>query len=184
MQWPGIIRQGLSPALAVGVIFASLLTAMTTKSDFTPTEATFDAISDTAEIGALWQAAQDNVALPVTTEFLHETGDITGGAWVETRAEPTVVGKVYGKLVVTKDFGPSDEADANDILARPNEHIVAVSVGFKPFAGGSDSWFWARFSPDGRLLDTTGEMPSADQLAAIATAHCSVPLGQELAARS
>ena len=184
MQWPGILRQGLSPALAVGIIAASIVTAVTTKSDFVPAENLFSNHQGTTDTRALWQAASASVAAPVTEAYLNETGDITGGAWVETTAAVSTVGRVYGKLVVTREFGPSDESDARDIIERPGDHIVAVSIGFKPFVGENDHWFWARFSPDGRLIDTTGQMPSAEQLASIATAFCSVPLASEVAARS
>ena len=184
MQWPSILKQGLSPALAIGVIAASIVTAVTTKSQVSPADAAVAGIAYTGGMHALWTASAAKTGPAVDAAFLHETGDITGGAWVETRAEPAVVGRAYGKLVVTREFGPSDEADADDIIARPGDHLVAVSVGFKSFTGGADDWVWARFSPEGKLLDQTGDLPSADRLADIAAAYCSSPLPAEMAARS
>lgn len=184
MYWPSILRQGLTPALATGIIVASIITAVTTKSQIAPASKALSASSST-EHHQLWDAAgAAPLALPVSEQFLHETGDITGGAWAETRAEPAVVGQVYGKLIVTREFGPSDEADADDILLDPANHLVAVSIGFKPFAGQAKDWFWARFTPNGELIDETGIMPSQQQLASIAAAHCSSPLPEEIAARS
>lgn len=184
MQWPSILRQGLSPALAVGVIAASILTAVTTKSDQAPAEVSMADAHNTQDLHALWTARAGRFASGVDAAHLHEAGDIPGGAWVETRAEPAVVGSTYGKLIVTRDFGPSDEADANDIIARPNDHLVAVSVGFKPFTGAAGEWVWARFSPDGKLIDQKGALPAPEKLAAIAAAYCSTPFPGETAARS
>ena len=184
MQWPSILRQGLSPALAVGVIAASIVTAVTTKPDISPAGAALTDAQSSQDPHALWKAGTGKVGSAVEAEFLHETGDTAGSAWVETRAKPAVVGRVYGKLVVTRDFGPSDEADADDIIARPDDHLVAVSVGFKAFTGNTGEWVWARFSPDGVLLNQAGALPSPEKLAALAAAYCTAPLPSEAAARS
>lgn len=184
MQWPSVLKQGLSPALAVGVIAASIVTAVTTKPDISPADAAQSNVQNSQDLHALWTVGTGKVGPGVEADFLHDTGDITGSAWVETRAEPAVVGRVYGKLVVIRDFGPSDEADADDIIARPDDHLVAVSVGFKAFTGNTGEWVWARFSPDGELLNQTGALPSHEKLAAIAAAYCNAPLPAESAARS
>ena len=184
MEWPRVISQGLSPALAVGVIAASIMTAVTTKPDVVPANAAVIDAQDNQSLHALWTAGIDKVRASVDDEFLHETGDITGGAWVESRAEPAVIGQTYGKLIVSREFGPSDEADVDDIIARPDDYLVAISVGFRAFTGSSSEWVWARFTPDGKLLDQTGDMPSANQLAAVASTYCHAPLATETATRS
>lgn len=184
MQWPRVISQGLSPALAIGVIAASIMTAVTTKPDGVPASAAAIDAKESQSFHALWTAGVGKARASVNDEFLHETGDITGGAWVESRAEPAVISQTYGKMIVSREFGPSDEADVDDIIARPDDYLVAISIGFRAFTGSSGEWVWARFSPDGKLLDQTGDMPSANQLAAIASTYCHAPLATEAATRS
>ena len=182
MQWPGIIRQGLSPTLAIGVIAASIFTAVTSNPGTSPANGSAAQQYDNAQVSALWSAGAAKVAAPVQISHLSEIGDTTGGAWIETYYAPATVGRVYGKLVVTREFGPSDEVDADTIINQPQAHLVAVSMGFKASTGDSKSWFRARFAPDGTVLNTTGQLPSSIEMAALANAHCSAPLSQEIAA--
>ena len=182
MQWPGLIRQGLSPIFAIGIITASIFTAVSMKSNPPVVENLASQASNDTTAASLWNAGMAKVESPVRLADLTETGDTTGSTWIETRNTPAVVGRTFGKLVVTREFGPSDEADAVNIVGRPQDHLVAITMGFRPFAGDTKKWFWARFAPDGSLLDTTGEMPSIVYLAALADAHCSVSSPQEITA--
>ena len=180
MPLPGIVKQGLMPLIATGVIAASVFSAVTTKSGLRVA----GGMNEHAELHELWRAGAAETALPIDAALLAETGDSVGASWVETRAAPSTVGRVYGKLVVAREFGPSDEADADDIVLRPEKYLVAISIGFRPYTAGADNWIWARFAPNGALLNKTGGLPSPDQLASLANAYCSAPLASEAASRS
>jgi len=181
MPWQGMFRQGLSPILAIGIVAASIFTAVTNKPNLSSAEGSTLSTGKISTISELWKAGKAKADTPVLLANLTETGDTTGGAWVETHLSAATVGQVYGKLVVTREFGPSDEADAAQIASNPDAYLVAITLGFKPFTGDSEDWFWARFAPDGAFLDSTGQMPSATQLAALAEAYCSAPIPQEIA---
>lgn len=182
MSWSGSLRQALSPVLAIGIVAASLYTAVTHKPSLSPAVGSTLSSGSVSSAVDLWKAGEVKANSPVHLASLAETGDITGGAWIETRHAVATVGRVDGKLVVTREFGPSDEADAAQIVSMPHTHLVAITMGFKPFVSGSKDWFWARFTPDGKLLDSSGPIPSALQLAALGDADCNTPLSQEVAA--
>lgn len=181
MPWPGIITEGLIPALSIGVVGASIFVAALTKSERPTLQATGIA-SDSAMIEQMWATGKDKLQQPVQAAFLGEMLDAAGGNWVESQSIPVVIGHSYGKLVVTREFGPSDEADAEDVIDQPAEHLVAVTMGFRPFAG-SNGWVSACFSPNGALLEATREMPTTHQVTAAAAAQCEALLLREGAAR-
>lgn len=183
MHWYRLIGQGIAPAVAVGIIAASVLSAVTTKSALPPG---FDARAGgvTSATQELWNAGASKLEAPVDISLLQDAADPRGGVWVETTMLQTLIGTSYGKLVVTRDFGPSEDADAHDIIRQPDAHVVAVSMAFHPFGGGQQSGIRARFAPDGALIETAEITPSPGDFAEISTAQCSAPTAEERAARS
>lgn len=194
MQWSRHISQGLAPAVALGIIAASILSAVTTKSAAPPAAAasaveaqhlfSTGQLTGAGVARTLWTAGEPALRTPVNSAYLEDVDDSQGGVWVETRAVPTVIGSTYGKLVVSREFGPSDEADAEDIIRQPHAHVVSVSMGFHPFNSGERAGVWVRFAPDGSPIDQAELAPMTDRYTGISTAQCSAPAPQERAARS
>ncbi len=184
MQCPGIVKQGLSPILAIGVITASIFTAVTNQPSLQSVESNPQGVDDNSQVTSLWQAGTALVGAPVKSADLMDVANVSSDAWVETRYTPATVGQVFGKLVVTRELGPSDEADATQIAQHPQAHLVAVRMKFKPGSGENERWLQARFMPNGKVLNHTGAIPFEAELAMLHSAHCSLPLPEKVAAKS
>ncbi|MGY9055223.1 MAG: hypothetical protein ACKVGZ_06395 [Alphaproteobacteria bacterium] len=172
MLWQDIAKQVAIPTLAFGIITAIIFTVQSTK----PNKLSAYEVSSTVDRAEnfseqLWEAGLKDVHYPVEFDLLTESAGASA-TWVETRSMPAVVGHQAGKLVITREFGPSEDTDATDVARDSNRLLRSVTLGFRAFSDIEAKWRWAKFTPTGEVKIAPDGAPLTGHIASLTTAHC------------
>ncbi len=182
MWWPGLIKQGAVPFLAAGVMIAGVMTAIANKSAEPTATSTVSSSVGVEATSAMWLAAEKFARGPIDPDQITETLG-HDRQWVETNAVPTIVGDQPGKLVITREFGSSEDWDADDIIENPEALLQSVVLGFRPFNEADGVWYWARFEPDGAVKTNGAQLPLAGWYAYAGGVQCVAPVWETASAR-
>ena len=109
-----------------------------------------------AKSAEVWQAASGFLLEPVHEDTVREsTGE--AGRWFDDHTATAIVGGQVGELIVTRNFGSSEDADVSLLRISGPEKIQSVTIGFRPAA--ADQWFWARYDTEGNVeRDANGRL--------------------------
>jgi|GEM_PF-6541513 len=163
----GIRRAGIAAAIAIAIAGTGLAMAVTADRAATPLASGTQAQNPAKD---LWVVAEGLLAEPVRLSTLSETTSV-GGHWFDHYTVPVVVAGEAGTMTIARSFGASDETDISALLAGFRPTLHEVTVGFRP-DGGEQSWFWARYTPDGALLNTTDGRVASSAFHATADGQC------------
>ena len=114
---------GSIAVLAVAVV--GVEAAVSTKSDPLLSTAKMGPYAERAS--ELWEAAAVYVQDPVREETLRDSGAM--GKWFDDYSGLAAVGSEFGTLVVTRDFGSSEDADLSTLRANAAGKIQSVTSG-------------------------------------------------------
>ena len=169
MHWSYFTKSLIAASLTICVTIAAVVVAIASKEN----GATEPALTSPAERQAntLWASVVVLLDNPVDPLSLQET-DSVAGRWIDVTREETMVDGIVGTMVITRDFGSTEDVDARQLLQNVAPRAHAITVGFRPVAAHNQRWFWARFAADGKVARTADGDVLAGYFAGVADQRC------------
>lgn len=175
IAWAGALKRSAAGAVLAAAIAGTAVWMSASADGIAPQAREPD--DPPPAVVALWNTAEPLLQTPVRYRTLGESAAVNGD-WYDYFSVPARIGGQDGKLVIARDFGASDDADAAALLRSPRPAFRAVMIGFKP-ATPDSGWLWARYDASGTRLSAAGGNSQAMALRQQAEAQCVAQLATE-----
>ena len=160
---------------SLGRIGAALILGATIGGSAGAADAPFGGPVDVAYAKLLWgtmEAAE--LVGPNAIRSTPYEGGAPHGAILETLDTTITVNGHTAAVIVKNNFGP-EGITTEDVADNPAKHLGAVTVMFKRekgFDADNKDWFWAKYGPDGSILQNPAKMSLAGRVAKGADKGC------------